>query len=362
MKNRIGIIYGILVLMILIMGLWWVYFLTREGAVHAEFHKQRLANDKRHATFLIASNRQLAHDPNRWLSESFPHLVFTPGIHGVLVEIDPVFLEKIDREARQTRNMFLYEGAFFLLLLGAGSTILVMSLRSENRFKEARELFLAGATHEFKTPLASLRLYTETLDREGVSAEDQTNIRSRMVEDIKRLESLVNDVLAMSAEDSYTSGPRIALDLNRECRNVVDELKGVARDNGASVTVNAEGEFLVLGQRLTFALALRNLVVNAIKHCPSPVTITLNLTSAGKRHQLEVKDDGPGIPRKLQDRVFECFFSEGRVGGSGDGAGLGLYLVHRNVKSLGGEIILKSEEGQGCTFTMNLPAANDMES
>ncbi len=361
MKNRIGIIYGMLVAMILIMGLWWVYYLTREGSVHAEFHRQRLANDKMHAVFLISSDPHVAANPNKWLGESFPHLIFTPGPGGVSVEIDKKFLDEIDKQARQTRNMFLYEGVFFLLLLGAGSTILVLSLRSENRFKQARELFLAGATHEFKTPLASLRLYTETLARDGVSPKDQSRIRERMVEDIIRLENLVNDVLAMSAEDTFTSGPREILDLNRECQIVLNDLRGVARDNGATVVLEAEGEFLISGQRLTFALALRNLVINAIKHCPSPVAITLRLSRAGKNHKLMVIDDGPGIARRLQEQVFECFFSEGRVGGSGAGAGLGLYLVRRNVKSLGGEISLTSEEGQGCTFTLNLPRAAEIE-
>jgi len=359
MRNRIGLLYGILVFMILVMGLWWVYYLTREGSVHADFHRQRLANDKLHASFLISSDPHVAADPYKWLGESFPQLVFTMGPKGVLVEIDPKFLEEIDQEARQTRNMFLYEGVFFLFLLGAGSTILLISLRSENRFKQARELFLAGATHEFKTPLASLRLYTETLARDGVSASDQIKIRGRMVEDIKRLESLVNDVLAMSAEDTFTSGPKTVFDLNRECRTVVDDLRAVARGRGAKIAVEAEGESLILGHRLTFALALRNLIVNAIKHCPAPVTITLSLARIGSYHQLLVQDDGPGIPRKLQDKVFECFFSEGRFGGSGDGAGLGLYLVKRNVKSLGGEITLTSEENQGSLFTLSLPMAND---
>lgn len=361
MKNRIGVLYWVLVFMIMVMGLWWVYYLTEEGSVHADFQKQRLANDKLHAAFLITSDPHVAADPEHWLGDSFPQLVFSPGPNGVMVSINPRYLEDIDKDARQTRNMFLYEGAFFLLLLAGGSTILVMSLRSATRFKQARELFLAGATHEFKTPLASLRLYTETLARDGVSQEDQVRIRGRMVEDIKRLEALVNDVLAMSAEDAFSTGPQEVLDLNRESRHVVDDLRAVARDAGASVSVVAEGEYLILGNRLTFALALGNLVVNAIKHCPSPVNVSVTLSSKRKQHQIVVQDDGPGIARKLQEQVFECFFSEGRVGGSGDGAGLGLYLVRKNVKSLGGDITLTSEEGQGCSFTMNIPRASDID-
>ena len=107
------------------------------------------------------------------------------------VFIDPEVAAAIRRDAQATRNMFLYEGFFFIILLVAGSTILFLSWRSENKFTQSRELFLSGVTHEFKTPLASLKLYTETLCREGLQDDDRARIRERMVEDVRRLEALL---------------------------------------------------------------------------------------------------------------------------------------------------------------------------
>jgi signal transduction histidine kinase len=357
MSKRRGLLYGVLVCLLLVMGVWWMYFLTHESNVHAEFRKQKLANDRLHAAFLIQSDPRVQADPQRWLDESFPHLLFNrlPG-GGVDVVIDPRVVDQIDAEARRTRHMFLYEGLFFMVLLAAGSTILVLSSRSEARFVQARELFLAGATHEFKTPLASLKLYTETLGRQGLKDDDKQRIRERMVEDIRRLERLVNEVLAMSADDTFAMGPRTVVDLVAESRSVVDDLRGFTLDRDSFIEFQHEGAHFMLGQEVPFALALRNLVVNAVTHSDEGTSVLVTLKQEGKWHRLTVKDNGPGIPRRLHRRIFDCFYSESRDGRPAGSGGLGLYLVRRNVQAMGGRIELDSEEGKGSAFTMVLPA------
>jgi len=358
MKLRLGLLYGILVALLLLMGIWWVYFLTSEGEKHAEYEKQKLASDRLHASFLIQSDSRIAAEPQRWLGDSFPQLSFrVDPHHGVDVTIRPEVIRAIDDEARRTRSMFLYEGLFFLVLLVAGSMILVYSWRTEARFKQARELFLAGATHEFKTPLASLRLYTETLGREGLSHEDGGGIRQRMVQDISRLEELVNDVLALSAADTFTPGRKKRLDLLEEVGKVLHEVRRFTQDLGAEITLEGPEGCLVHGQRLTLALAVRNLVINAVKHSPAPVSVRIWVQPGPKWNQIVIEDDGPGIPRRLQKKVFECFFSGSEEGHTTGGGGLGLFLVKRNIEALGGRIDLASEEGRGCVFTIRLPAA-----
>ena len=355
MNRRRGLLYGILVCLLLIMGLWWMYFLTHESNLLAEVRRQKLANDKLHATFLIQSDPQVRSDPERWLGDSFPHLRFHRDGDGVDVVIDPVILDRIDREAAKTRRMFLSEGIFFMVLLAAGSLILILSWRSEARFVQARELFLAGATHEFKTPLASLKLYTETLARQELKEDDRRRIRTRMVQDINRLERLVNEILAMSAGDAYSQGPPIVVDLVRETRSVLEDLDGFIRDHDSVLEFRHEEHHLMLGREVPFALALRNLVVNAVVHSGDGVNILVTLARDGSWHRLTVKDNGPGIPRRLQGKIFDCFFSGSREGRPAGGAGLGLYLVRRNLKAMGGRIELESEEGKGSAFTMLLP-------
>lgn len=356
MRSRMGFVYGLLVTLICALGAWWVYYLTVEGRLYVEHSLQKMANDRLHAAFLVRTDAEVRADPERWLGPSFPHLVFRRTPHGIETEIDPRIVAEIEGEGRRRRNMFLYEGGFFLLLLLSGSTILAVSWRQAERFKQARELFLAGATHEFKTPLASLRLYTETLAREGLPEEARGRIQKRMVEDVVRLENLVDDMLAMSADDTFAMGPRQRLDLCREAQAVLDDLRPLAADHGARFELVGSPGAATMGQRLYLALALRNLLVNAVKHSPRPVHVTVSVEEGRRQHQVIVADDGPGIPRKLQARVFDCFYSTsgGQRGGC---TGLGLYLVRRNIESIGGKVSLQSEEGRGCTFVLTLPAA-----
>ena len=360
MSRRLGIFYLILVLLVLIMGAWWLYFLTNLGNDRAEVELQKLTTDKLHATFLIQSDLQVRQDPKKWLGPSFPYLVFVKTDAGVEVSVDPEVLAKIHEEARATRNMFLYEGFFLLILLVAGSTILYLSWRSEVRFKETRELFLSGATHEFKTPLASLRLYTETLGREGLAKDDQARIRGRMVEDLTRLEVLVDEVLSMSADDTFAQGPQIRLDLAAEGRAVLNDLRDFAQDHGAEIKLDAPSPAYILGRRLTFHLALRNLIVNAVRHSPDPVKVVVTVRPGDKWHRVRVADNGPGIPRRLHEKVFECFYSRGQHN-SKPGAGVGLHLVRRNIETMGGRTELESEEGAGCNFTLVLPALTGID-
>ena len=358
MRTRTGLLYGTLVALLVMMGVWWTYFLTGEATVQADLQIQKMATDRLHATFLIQADPRVIENPDQFLKPSFPHLIFTRTRHGVEVQIDPSVLARIEATARAKRRMFLFEGLFFLLLLTAGSGILIYSWRSEVKFKQTRELFLSGATHEFKTPLASLRLYTETMCREGLQDGDRARIRSNMLEDMDRLGNLVNDVLSLSAGDTFDQGPTLRLDLAAEARQMVADLERYARDQGAHFVLEAEEGAVILGHRLTLSLALRNLMVNAVKHGGSGVRIVVKVQAGRRNHRILVGDNGPGIPRRLQKKVFECFYSGSREGRSG-GAGIGLYLVRQNVENLGGRIELVSEEGRGSTFTISLPAAGD---
>ena len=358
MRARMGILYGTLVTLLVMMGVWWTYFLTGETSVQADLQMQKMATDRLHATFLIQADPRLMENPREFLKPSFPHLIFKRTAQGLEVQIDPMVVASIEASARSKQRMFLFEGLFFLSLLVAGSGILIYSWRTEVKYKQTRTLFLAGATHEFKTPLASLRLYTETMCREGLSENDRTRIRANMLEDMGRLDNLVNDVLALSAGDTFDDGPKLRLDLAAEARRVINDLTRFAEDRGAEFVLEADDGAVILGNQVTFALALRNLLVNAVKHSPETVRVVIKVQTGRRNHRVHVGDNGPGIPRRLQDKVFECFYSGIREGRSG-GAGIGLHLVRQNVENLGGQVSLVSEEGQGSTFTITLPAAGE---
>ena len=90
MRARMGILYGTLVAMLVIMGVWWTYFLTGETSVQADLQMQKMATDRLHATFLIQADPRLLKNPRELLQPSFPHLIFTRTAQGVEVQLDPV--------------------------------------------------------------------------------------------------------------------------------------------------------------------------------------------------------------------------------------------------------------------------------
>jgi signal transduction histidine kinase len=350
LRRHFGLLYGVLVVLIVSLGVWWVIFMGSEGRSYERYHIQRMELDRRQAEQLIRMVPQVASDPAGLLGGVYPHLRFRRTPSGVEVNLDPAALAAVRREAHRRQRMLLAEGAFFLLLLAAGTVILTVAYRSQRDFERARELLLAGATHELRTPLASLRLYTETLGRPGLTAQAAATVRERMLQDMNRLETMIDQLLALAHEEEWSRSPDQPLDLAEETRAVLADLRGLLESRGAELQVDLPAGHLVHGQRLALSLALRNLLSNAVLHSRGVPRIRVTLSREGGWQRLAVQDQGPGIPRRDRERIFQGVEpQEGR-------SGLGLYLVQRKAKLLGGRVELETEVGRGSTFTLVLPA------
>ena len=365
MQERLGLYYGVLVTLILAIGVWWVYYLSAESRNYERFQIQRFTTDQLHAVYLIQTVPEVGIDPIGMLQESFPHLIFQPSGENWQVQVDPAAHERVHAEGTRRRRMFIAEGATFLILLLAGTTILTLAFRRERDFKRARELFLAGATHEFKTPLASLRLYTETLNRPELQEEKRAPIRASMLQDVERLEGMVEQVLAASREEEIGRGPAMVLDLAHEAQMVLEDMQPFLDGHNARVDTDLPEGHRIRGDRNALAVSLGNLVRNAALYSPPPARIRVAVRHEGRHHLLSVSDSGPGIPRRERQKIFEGFYRIEAPSGSltkrPKGSGLGLYLVQRNAIRLGGRVDLESEEGRGSTFTLRLPVCEEKE-
>ncbi len=359
LHRHLGLMYGILVALIVVIGAWWVYYLTREGHHYESYQLQRYRTDQMHAVYILETVPEARDDPSTMLGRAFPHLLFQKTDKGWEVGIDPAAVADVQKEAARRRRMFMTEGVVFLLLLAAGTTILTLASRRERDFKRARELFLAGATHEFKTPLASIRLYTETLQRPDLPPDAGLRIRGAMLQDVERLEAMMEQVLSVSRDEDHLRGMRETIDLADVTRDVLETMGAFLVDRGARLEVDVPEGHLVVGDRQALRVAVRNLVHNAVLYSPPPAQVSVTLYRDGNRHRLTVRDRGPGIPRREQKRVFDSFYRAETGAGSLNerprGSGLGLYLVQRNLESLGGRVELESEEGRGAAFTLVLP-------
>ncbi len=353
--RRLGLLYAILVVLILAMGAWWTYYIHREGRTYERYQLQRLATDRLHAVFLLELDGRVASDPRAALGESYPHLRFERADGGGwTVSVDPEVTRAIRDEARRRNRMFQGEGIFFLALLIAGTTILTLAFRREREFKRARELFLAGATHELKTPLTCIRLYTETLERTDLDEADRRRIHGALTTDIERLEAMMEQILALSRDEDDLCRRPETLDLAEETEDLLASLGPFLEERGADVTRDLSAGRLVHGDRRALRVALRNLLHNAVVHGDGRVRLTLE-TREG-RHRLGVSDEGPGVPRRERGRIFDSFY---RGDAGTPGSGLGLHLAKRNAEALGGAIELESEEGRGATFTLVLPVREE---
>lgn len=359
LRRHLGLLYGILVLLIAAIGVWWIVFLTYEGRDYERSQLDRMAADRANAALLLRSSPEIRADPERHLGAAYPYLAFRGSGDSLEVAIRPEAVAEVKHEAGRRKRMFTAEGSFLLLLLAAGSTILVLSYRSEREFKRARELFLTGATHELKTPLASLRLYTETLGRSEIGAREAARIRGSMLDDVERLETLLEQILALGYEDDASQNSWEVLDPAEETKKILGGMQGYLTAHNARVETDLPQGHSLSAPRSILALVIRNLITNAVRHSPSPAEVSVSLRKEGHWLRLAVKDRGPGIPRKFHQKIFDGYVhvdDEGGLSRKSDRAGLGLYLVRRQTRMMGGRVELESDVGEGSTFTLVLPA------
>ncbi len=358
LPNPLRVLYVLLVVLIVAQGVWWVIYLMREGRRHERLELRRLEAERRQAELALQVLPEAQSDPARTIREKFPELVLETRGDSLVVRVDPLAVSSIREDANRRTRMFLFEGTFFLVLLAAGMIVLGVAHRAEARFRRSREVFLAGVTHEFRTPLAALRLHAETLARPELPEEAHRALLPKLETEVDRMEALVDQVLEAGRDGALDPATFETLDAGEEAAHVLEEMDGYLRRESARVEARLTPGSAFRGRPDAFATALRNLVQNAAKHSPRPAAITLDLAADEHCVRLAVRDAGPGIAKEHHARIFESF---ARVE-SGDrartrGAGLGLYLAKRNIEAMGGHIELNSETGRGSTFTIVLPRA-----
>jgi len=260
---------------------------------------------------------------------------------------------------------FAVLGVILFSLLIAGVVLNTVFLVREIRRNERQDSFLNAVSHELKTPVASMRLYLETLQRRPIEEEQRQQFYKIMLADSDRLLATIEQVLkAGELGQRYRQQNRTLIDLEPllvECINVTLQRHHLAPDSIVLEPVPGAVRLHVLGIPEDLRTAIINVLDNAVKYSPEGVEIRCSL--AITRYTwvtLRITDTGMGVPPDQLKRIFRRFYRvPGRSMVKIKGTGLGLFLVRNIARQHGGDVTASSSgPGLGTTITFTLPLAN----
>ena len=224
-------------------------------------------------------------------------------------------------------------------------------VESENKLRR----FVADASHELRTPLTAIRGFAELHRQGAVSGEEKTKeLISRIEGESIRMSSLVEDLLLLARLDQARELDFEPVDLNTLIVEVVASAKAAGPNHPIELNLPQE-ELFVLGDSRRIHQVVANLLANARTHTPLGTKINITARQTLAEVIIEVADNGPGLSKSDQERIFERFFraDPARVRHSGEGSGLGLSIVDAVMKAHGGYVSVKSELDKGATFTLH---------
>lgn len=224
--------------------------------------------------------------------------------------------------------------------------------------EESRNKFVSDASHEMKTPLATMKILVDSLiNQSGTDEAIYKEFLSDISHEIDRLTYLINDLLTLVRMDKSEEVPNyVPIQITDLLDKVRHKLQPLAAMKGIEIKLRSEGDPTVVGDAMKLQQAFSNLVDNAIKYSPEDTTISIGITKDSKNAVISVSDQGIGISDEDLRRIFERFYrvDKARSRETG-GTGLGLSIVESIVKQHNGSIGVQSVKGSGSTFTVELP-------
>jgi len=219
--------------------------------------------------------------------------------------------------------------------------------------------FVADASHELRTPITAIRGFAELHRQGAVSGEEKTKeLIGRIENESKRMGSLVEDLLLLARLDQSREMKSDPVNLTQ----IVSDAVASARAAGQNHTVNFDEqseEIYALGDKDRIHQVVANLLANARTHTPAGTVIDVTVKQDADGVRIRIADNGPGLSKADQERIFERFYraDASRVRTDGEGTGLGLSIVDAVMRAHAGQVSVESKPGQGAIFTLFFPLA-----
>ena len=275
------------------------------------------------------------------------------------VELSSEQVEALRAASDESMRMFLFEGTFLGVMLAASVALVWRSLHREISLHRQQRNFLSAVTHELKSPLASARLYIESLQMGRVPPAKQDRYLTHALEDLDRLRHMVEDLLHSARLTS--AGTRVEperLDLAGFAREKLERIVQEETHGRGRLAVDAGEPVPVEFDPDALETVVRNLVSNAVKYAGADQELSVSARRSGRHALLSVRDHGPGLGEADPEQIFETFARGGDENvRTRPGVGLGLYIVRELVRAHGGQVRARNAEGGGFQIEISLPLA-----
>jgi len=248
----------------------------------------------------------------------------------------------------------------------SGCVIIIHDVTGRYELDESRREFVSNVSHELKTPLTSIKAYTETiLSDPEMDAETREYFLGIVLSESDRMHRIVSDLLVLSRLDNKRTNWSIeTFDLRQSVRRLCEVMRGQVSEHNHRVTFGCQrGLPQITADRQRIEQVILNILSNAIKYTPDGGKIDIKLTQVSKKFlRIEIADNGIGIPDDDIGHLFERFYrvEKSRTQDAG-GTGLGLAIAKELVEAHGGRISVKSALGEGTTVTIDLPVECKLE-
>jgi two-component system, OmpR family, sensor histidine kinase SenX3 len=258
--------------------------------------------------------------------------------------------------------VLLVIGIIFFAAIITGLILNTIFLLREIRRNEQHDAFINSVTHELKTPIASIKLYLETLKARDVDEAQRREFYDIMLADSDRLLNTVEQVLHAGKIKEHTRAPaQTTLNIDDVLTDAISTVNSRYNLGEDSIKYVSGGEpLLVNGNYDELQSAFVNLLDNAVKYSGDKPKVTVKAQSTGFSNRIAViiRDKGVGIPPTELKRIFKRFYRSDASGNGAKGTGLGLFIVKSIIERYGGRVKAESRgEGKGSTFLVQLPKA-----
>jgi signal transduction histidine kinase len=272
----------------------------------------------------------------------------------------PEFVEMIHRQEIQRQIMVGLEGSVFIIVFAVGIWLMYRALVRTEELKFHQQNFLMAVTHELKTPLASMRIYMDTLQSPKISPEKKQEIIPRLKEDANRLEKLVHNIL--EAGKFERQGYHLNVEQFNLSNLVHDRAKAMDRlpmDIPKKIETDIQDGINITGDAPALGRAIDAILENSLMyHDGKQVSVSVRLRAEHRKVRIEITDQGVGVEKKELARIFDRFYRVGdEMTRKASGTGLGLYLCREIIRAHDGKVEAYSDgPGKGTKFIVTLKA------